>query len=164
MSEGWTPCVVALGTNLGDREELAARALADIRATEGFRVTAASSLHETIALHEAGPSTEAPRYLNQIVLLDSAWSPERTLALLFGIEHGHGRVRGSKRYADRTLDLDLIVYGDLESASPEVTLPHPRAHERRFVLEPWLEVDSTAHVPGKGAVVELLAALPLDTP
>jgi 2-amino-4-hydroxy-6-hydroxymethyldihydropteridine diphosphokinase len=159
---------VALGSNLGDREDLAQRALADIRATEGFVIRAASSVRETLALGVDGVDLEAPRYLNQVILLDSAWSPERTLGLLLGIEEVHGRVRGdqgdTKRYANRTLDLDLITYGDRVVQSASLSLPHPRAHERRFVLEPWNEVDPKAVLPGRGPVATLLGGLAPDAP
>jgi 2-amino-4-hydroxy-6-hydroxymethyldihydropteridine diphosphokinase len=164
MTDGWTPCVVALGSNLGDREDLAQRALADIRATEGFVFRAASSVRETLALGANGVDLEAPRYLNQVILLDSAWSPERTLGLLLGIEEAHGRVRGDQRYANRTLDLDLITYGDRVVQSASLSLPHPRAHERRFVLEPWNEVDPEAVLPGRGPVARLLSGLAPDAP
>ena len=156
----WVSCVVALGTNLGDREDIAFRALADIAATEGFRVTASSSLHETVALGPDGPNPDAPAYVNQVIALESGWSAEKTLALLLDIERHHGRERTGEKYADRTLDLDLIVYGDLRHDGPEVTTPHPRAHERRFVLEPWHEIDPDAVLPGKGAISDLLANLP----
>lgn len=164
MTDGWTSCVVALGSNLGDREDLAHSALADIRATEGFSVRAASSLVETIALGVDGADPDAPRYLNQVILLDSAWSAERTLGFLLDIEQAHGRVRGDERYANRTLDLDLITYGDLVSESEHLSVPHPRAHERRFVLEPWNEVDPGAVLPGRGLVATLLSDLASDTP
>ncbi|MEK9602306.1 MAG: 2-amino-4-hydroxy-6-hydroxymethyldihydropteridine diphosphokinase [Pontimonas sp.] len=156
----WVSCVVALGTNLGDREDIAFRALADIAATEGFRVTASSSLHETVALGPDGPNPDAPAYVNQVIALESGWSAEKTLALLLDIERRHGRERTGEKYADRTLDLDLIVYGDLRHDGPEVTTPHPRAHERRFVLKPWHEIDPDAVLPGKGAISDLLANLP----
>lgn len=156
----WVSCVVALGTNLGDREDIAFRALADIAATEGFRVTASSSLHETVALGPDGPNPDAPAYVNQVIALESGWSAEKTLALLLDIERRHGRERTGEKYADRTLDLDLILYGDLRHDGPEVTTPHPRAHERRFVLEPWHEIDPDAVLPGKGAISDLLANLP----
>jgi len=156
----WVSCVVALGTNLGDREDIAFRALADIAATEGFRVTASSSLHETVALGPDGPNPDAPAYVNQVIALESAWSVEKTLALLLDIERRHGRERTGEKYADRTLDLDLIIYGDLRHEGPDVTTPHPRAHERRFVLEPWHEINPDAVLPGKGAVSDLLADLP----
>jgi 2-amino-4-hydroxy-6-hydroxymethyldihydropteridine diphosphokinase len=156
----WVSCVVALGTNLGDREDIAFRALADIAATEGFRVTASSSLHETVALGPDGPNPDAPAYVNQVIALESGWSAQKTLALLLDIERRHGRERTGEKYADRTLDLDLIVYGDLRHDGPEVTTPHPRAHERRFVLDPWHEIDPDAVLPGKGAISDLLANLP----
>jgi len=156
----WVSCVVALGTNLGDREDIAFRALADIAATEGFRVTASSSLHETVALGPDGLNPDAPAYVNQVIALESAWSVEKTLVLLLDIERRHGRERTGEKYADRTLDLDLIVYGDLRHEGPDVTTPHPRAHERRFVLEPWNEINPDAVLPGKGAVSDLLADLP----
>ena len=162
-ADGWTPCVVALGTNQGDREETAFRALADLRAVEGFRITAQSSLHETVALTSEGFDPDAPGYINQIVLLDSAWSPEHTLARLWEVERAHGRVRTGERYADRTLDLDLIAYGELTMESETLTLPHPRAHERRFVVEPWHEVDPTATLPGQGPIAEILERIPRDS-
>ena len=156
----WTRCVVALGTNLGDRQDIAFRALADVAATEGFRVVASSSLHETVALTHNGFDSSAPGYLNQVMVLESAWSPQRTLDHLLAIETAHGRVREAGQYADRTLDLDLITYGDLIHHSESLTLPHPRAHQRRFVLEPWLEIDPQAIIPQKGGVAKLLGALP----
>ena len=125
---------------------------------------AASSVRETLALGVDGVDLEAPRYLNQVILLDSAWSPERTLGLLLGIEEAHGRVRGDQRYANRTLDLDLITYGDRVVQSASLSLPHPRAHERRFVLEPWNEVDPEAVLPGRGPVATLLGVLAPDAP
>ena len=125
---------------------------------------AASSVRETLALGVDGVDLEAPRYLNQVILLDSAWSPERTLGLLLGIEEAHGRVRGDQRYANRTLDLDLITYGDRVVQSASLSLPHPRAHERRFVLEPWNEVDPEAVLPGRGPVATLLGGLAPDAP
>jgi 2-amino-4-hydroxy-6-hydroxymethyldihydropteridine diphosphokinase len=160
----WVPCVVSLGTNLGDREDIAFRAQADIAATEGFRVTAASTVVETQALGPEGPNPSAPAYLNQIILLQSAWSATKTLGLLSDIEIRHGRERGPAQFADRTLDLDLILYGDRISDDAGVTTPHPRAHQRRFVLEPWLQVDMKAEIPGLGAVVRLLESLPPDSP
>lgn len=156
----WVRCVVALGTNLGNREDIAFRALADIAATEGFRVNAASSLHETVALGPDGPNPDAPAYVNQVILLQSAWSAEKTLEHLMDIERQHGRERNGEKYADRTLDLDLIVYGDRVSDDPRVTTPHPRAHERRFVLEPWHEIDPEAIIPGRGPISVVLDSLP----
>lgn len=164
MEGTWTPCVVALGTNLGDRHQIAFEGLADIRATEGFVVSSFSTLHETIALGSSGADETKPRYLNQIILLLSGWSATQTLDHLLAIENRHGRSRDGVLYADRTLDLDLITYGDHELAEPGLVVPHPRAHQRRFVLEPWLEADSSAVLPGLGPVASLLESLPADTP
>ena len=158
----WVACVVALGTNLGNREDIAFRALSDLAATEGFRVTASSSLYETVALGPDGPNPDAPPYVNQVILLQSAWSAEKTLEHLMDIERRHGRERTAEQYADRTLDLDLILYGNRVSDDPLVTTPHPRAHQRRFVLEPWQEIDPDATLPGHGPISQLIASLPPD--
>lgn len=162
--EGWTSAVIALGANEGDREQTLTQAVADLRATEGVVVKAVSDPVETVALTEKGYDPDAPRYLNQVVLASSAWPAEGLLTQLQAIERRHGRVRNGSRYAPRTLDLDLISYGDLVLDSESLILPHPRAHGRRFVLEPWLQVDPAAVLPGKGSVADLLAALPEDTP
>jgi len=160
----WTSCVVALGSNMGDRHQYLFEGLADIRATEGFQVTGSSSLHETIALTATGPDDQKPRYVNQVILLESAWSARKTLDHLLEIENRHGRARTGKLYADRTLDLDLIVFGAVVLEEPGLVLPHPRAHERRFVLEPWSEIDREAVLPGKGPIASLLGSLPADSP
>ena len=159
MSETWKPAVIALGTNQGDRHLLLQHAVSDLRATEGVRVIAESTPIETVALTESGYDENAPGYLNQVVLVESAWPAEHLLARLHEIEARHGRHRDGTRYAPRTLDLDIISYADQISDTPGLTLPHPRAHERVFVLAPWLEVDPHATLPGKGAVATLLAAL-----
>lgn len=164
MEGTWTPCVVALGTNLGDRHRVAFEGLADIRASEGFAVSSHSTLHETVALGASGADEAKPRYLNQIILLLSGWSATQTLRRLLAIENSHGRSRDGVAYADRTLDLDLITYGDHELSEPGLVVPHPRAHQRRFVLEPWLEVDPAAVLPGLGPVATLLEGLPADVP
>lgn len=159
MSEIWNPAVIALGTNQGDRHLLLEHAVSDLRATEGVRVIAESTPIETVALTESGYDDTAPAYLNQVVLIESAWPAEHLLARLHEIEARHGRHRDGTRYAPRTLDLDIITYADQVVDSPGLTLPHPRAHERVFVLAPWVEVDPHATLPGKGAVATLLAAL-----
>jgi len=164
MGGEWNRCVVALGANLGDRAHTAFEALADLRATEGFRVVGESSLRETVALTSSGPDSDAPGYLNQVILLDSAWSPEHTLQALLDIERAHGRQRTGQQYANRTLDLDLITYGDLTWNTPSLSVPHPRAHERRFVLEPWAEIEPEAVLRGHGPIASLLAALPDGSP
>lgn len=159
---GWHHVVVALGSNQGDREDTLFRALADIRATEGLVVTGMSRVHETVALTESGYDEQAPGYLNQVVVLMCAWPPEQLLTQLQAIEAQHGRTRTSTRYADRTLDIDIISFDDLVVSSDSLTLPHPRAHERSFVLGPWLEADPSASLPGHGPVAKLLKGLEQD--
>ena len=159
---GWHRAVVALGSNLGERDEELFRALADLKATEGIRVISQSSLHETVALTEAGYDESAPKYLNQVVIIDTVWEPRALLQIALGIEANHGRERTDERYASRTLDIDLIDYDGEVLESEGLTLPHLRAHERVFVLAPWAEVDADAAIPGKGKVSDLLGGLDKD--
>jgi len=155
----WTRAVLALGSNLGDTHEILFRAVADIRATEGIVVERQSSVHHTTALTSSGYDETKPRYANQVITIRTVWSPEKLLTQLQSIELRHGRTRSGDQYADRTLDIDIITYGDVERATETLTLPHPRAHERLFVLEPWLEIDRDAELPGKGTVEALVQSL-----
>ncbi|MEK9536130.1 MAG: 2-amino-4-hydroxy-6-hydroxymethyldihydropteridine diphosphokinase [Aquiluna sp.] len=156
---GWHRVVVALGSNMGERDDELFMAIADLRATEGVRIVAESSVHETVALTKDGYDEKAPKYLNQVVLIDTVWSPEDLLRIVLEVEARHGRVRSGERYESRTLDIDLIDYDNEPYAAEGLELPHPRAHERRFVLEPWSEVDPEAVIPGHGSVATLLAGL-----
>jgi len=156
---GWHRVVVALGSNIGERDDELFMAIADLRASEGVRVIAESSVHETIALTKEGYDQAAPKYLNQVVLIDTVWAPEDLLRIVMDIESRHGRVRSGERYEWRTLDIDLIDYDGAPYTAEGLELPHPRAHERRFVLEPWIEVDTDAVIPGKGSVAALLDGL-----
>lgn len=159
VESGWHRAVVALGSNLGERDEELFRALADLKATEGIRVIAQSSIHETVALTETGYDESVPKYLNQVVVIDTVWEPHALLQIALGIEAHHGRERTDERYASRTLDIDLIDYDGQVLESEGLTLPHPRAHERVFVLAPWAEIDADATIPGKGRVLDLLGGL-----
>jgi len=150
--------VIAIGSNLGDRLatfQSAVRALAE---ADGIEVTAISTPIESVALRHDGPDPSAPGYLNAVVLVRTTLRPRVLLALLHTIEDDNGRIR-DERWGDRTLDLDLIDFGGMQSSTEQLTLPHPRAHERAFVLGPWAEVAPEAVLPGKGRVVDLLAAL-----
>ncbi len=150
--------VVAIGANLGDTARVvddAVRALAALPLTGRVR---ASDAAETIAVRLDGPDPEAPRYRNAVALLETWLAPSVLLAELHRIEAEHGRVR-RERWGDRTLDLDLVAYGGVRSVEPALLLPHPRAHERRFVLEPWRQVDPDAQLPGAGPIGLLLARL-----
>ncbi len=122
-----------------------------------MRVTAASGIVETPALKLHGVDETAPSYLNAVVLARAALNPEELLAALHGIEARLGRVR-NEVWGDRTIDLDLIDFGALTRHTDEITLPHPRAWQRAFVLAPWLQVQPDAVLPGHGRVDALLAA------
>mgnify|MGYP001059730636 FL=1 len=157
-----TVAVVALGSNLGDRGttlENAVREIARLPLVDHVRV---SSTRETVALRPDGPDASAPAYLNAVALVSTRLAPSVLLAMLHRIEAEHGRERAEK-WGDRTLDLDLIAYGDVQSDDPNLTIPHPRAAERDFVLEPWLEADPDAVLVGRGPVRDLVAELRADT-
>ncbi len=147
--------VIALGSNLGDREEIIRDAVRDIDALDGVTVTAASGLVETLALKTDGIDASAPTYLNAVIVVRTTLTARELLTALNGIERAHGRTR-DVRWGDRTLDLDIITFGDDEIAEPDLIVPHPRAWERAFVLAPWLEVDPTAKIAGRGTVSVLL--------
>lgn len=149
--------VLALGSNLGDREQTIRAGVRDIAALDGVELTAASGLVETPALKPDGVDTDAPAYLNAVVMVETTLDPHDLLRALNGIERGHGRVR-DVRWGDRTLDIDIIEFGGLSLNSPDLTVPHPRAGIRAFVLAPWLQVQPDATLPGLGRIDQLLAA------
>lgn len=153
-----TEAVVALGSNLGDRGSLLDDALADLAALPLTDTVRASPPVETIAVTLDGEDMDAPRYLNAVALVRTRLAPTVLLAALHAIEARHGRER-RERWGDRTLDLDLIAYGAVTSTGARLTLPHPRAAEREFVLARWLAVDPDAELPGAGRVAELLDAV-----
>jgi 2-amino-4-hydroxy-6-hydroxymethyldihydropteridine diphosphokinase len=145
--------VVALGANIGSPREQMDVAIALLR--EATEVKAVSSYFVTKPV--GGP--EQPDYLNAVCILESELPALDLLAVLQGIEKSLGRER-DVRWGPRTIDLDLIQYGSLLSAAVELELPHPRAHERRFVLEPWREIEPDAILLTHGKISELLAQLP----
>ncbi|MBF4575077.1 2-amino-4-hydroxy-6-hydroxymethyldihydropteridine diphosphokinase [Frondihabitans sp. VKM Ac-2883] len=150
--------VVALGSNLGDRDATLRRAVSALRATPEVEVVAASVPIESVALTVDGLDESKPAYLNGAVLLATTLEPEALLDQLNRIENDEGRLR-VERWGDRTLDLDLLAYDDVVLDTERLTLPHPRAAERSFVLEPWLQVDPEAAIPGSGPIAPLLAQL-----
>ncbi len=150
--------VVAFGANLGDRETTIAQAAEELRAVPLVDDVRVAEPIESVAVKPSGPDAAAPAYLNTVALVRTRLSPSALLAHLHAIEAGHGRVR-VERWGDRTLDLDLIAYADVISDDPALTLPHPRAAERDFVLRPWIALDPAAVVPGVGRVADLLAGL-----
>ncbi|MFK3676763.1 2-amino-4-hydroxy-6-hydroxymethyldihydropteridine diphosphokinase [Microbacterium sp. NPDC090218] len=153
-----TVAVVALGANLGDRHETiraAAERIARLPLVSDVRL---SRLFETVALRIDGPDPDAPGYVNAVALVTTRLAPEILLGMLHAIEDENGRER-REQWGDRTLDLDLIAYGDVVSDEPRLQLPHPRAEERLFVLDPWLDVDPEAVLLGRGRVADLVAEL-----
>ncbi|WP_159501640.1 2-amino-4-hydroxy-6-hydroxymethyldihydropteridine diphosphokinase [Microbacterium sp. 18062] len=153
--------VIALGSNLGDRVAILREAVADLaRLPLTGHVRVAPAI-ESVAVRVDGPDAAAPAYLNTVALVATRLAPSVLLSYLHAIEDRHGRER-RERWGDRTLDLDLIAYGDLQSLSPRLVVPHPRAAERAFVLDPWLALDPDAELPGVGRVADLRARLEGD--
>ena len=150
---------VGLGANLGDREGTIRRAVTLLGEADGVDAVAVSTLRET---EPWGPVAQ-PSFLNGVVALETELGPRALLDLLLGIERRLGRVR-SERWGPRTIDLDLLLYGDTVVDEAGLTLPHPRLHERRFALEPLAELAPDAVVPGRGTVGELLRSLEAGEP
>jgi len=132
-----TRAYVGLGANLGDREATIRAALATLAEEDGIEVVAVSSLRET---EPVGVGAQ-PRYLNGVAELNTSLRPRALLDCLLATEQRFGRVRVPGEHGPRTLDLDLLLYGDEQIDEPGLTVPHPRLHEREFVLEPLAELD-----------------------
>lgn len=150
--------VLALGSNLGDREGSLAGAVRAIAELDGAQLTAVSPVYASDAVKPDGVDLAAPGYLNLVVSLRWAGEPLALLDAVNAIEDRYGRVR-DERWGDRTLDIDLIVVGALTIDDDRLTLPHPRAADRDFVLAPWFDIDPEAELPGRGRVRELLAVV-----
>ncbi|WP_435737050.1 2-amino-4-hydroxy-6-hydroxymethyldihydropteridine diphosphokinase [Cellulosimicrobium sp. PMB13] len=148
--------VLALGANLGDAQQTLRDAITDLDSISGLELTEVSPLARTAAV---GP--EQPDFLNAVVLARTRLSARDLLEACQAVERAHGRVR-HERWGPRTLDVDLIVYGSLTAVADDLELPHPRAHERAFVLEPWSQIDPGAVLPGLGGgpVAALAATAP----
>jgi dihydroneopterin aldolase/2-amino-4-hydroxy-6-hydroxymethyldihydropteridine diphosphokinase len=146
--------VLGLGSNLGARQQELQRAVDQLAATPGLRVTAVSPVYETDPV--GGP--EQPDFLNAVVLAITDLPPADLLGRAQAIEAAARRTR-EVRWGPRTLDVDIIAYGDQTRADPTLTLPHPRVRERAFVLAPWRDADPDAELPGYGPVAALLAAV-----
>ena len=145
--------VIALGANIGDPKAQMDLAVAMLR--EATEVISVSEYFSTKPVSDI----EQPDYLNAVCIVESELPAMGLLSLLHGIEKALGRQRLEK-WGPRTIDLDLIQYGSLLSSADELKLPHPRAHERRFVLEPWVSIDPEAILLTHGKISELLVQLP----
>ncbi len=149
-----TRAAVALGSNLDGPKARVRRAFAQIGALPGTRLLARSSLWRTAPIGYA----DQPEFVNACVLVETTLAPAALLSALLDIERAHGRVRDVPN-GPRTLDLDIVLYGDLVVAEPGLAVPHPRAHERAFVLEPLLEVWPDAVLPGRGPAAAFRGAV-----
>jgi 2-amino-4-hydroxy-6-hydroxymethyldihydropteridine diphosphokinase len=141
---------VGLGSNVGDRRATLERALELLR--ERVDVRAVSSVRET----EPWGVVDQPMFLNAAAEIETELTPRDLLDVLLEVERRLGRTREGPRYGPRTIDLDLLLYGDDVVDEPGLAVPHARLHERTFVLEPLAELDPTLVVPGQGPVVDLL--------
>ncbi len=148
--------VIALGSNLGNRLEILQSAVDALADTPGLRVKAVSPVYETEPWG-VDPGSQ-PAYFNAVVLVRTTLPPGSLLERGHAIEEALERVR-DERWGPRTIDVDIVSYQDVVSDDPRLTLPHPRVHERAFVLAPWHDVDADAEVPGRGPVDGLLASV-----
>ncbi|WP_171166494.1 2-amino-4-hydroxy-6-hydroxymethyldihydropteridine diphosphokinase [Streptomyces sp. I05A-00742] len=148
--------VLSLGSNLGNRLETLQGAIDALEDTPGLRVKAVSPVYETEPWG-VDPGSQ-PTYFNAVVLVKTTLPPASLLERGHAIEEAFERVR-DERWGPRTIDVDIVTYQDVISDDPLLTLPHPRAHERAFVLVPWYDVDPEAVVPGRGPVADLLAGI-----
>ena len=155
MTGGMRPirqAVLAIGSNLGDRIDKLQGAVSALEDTPEVTIVAISSVYET---EPVGSPDGSGKFLNAVVLIDTTLTVHTLLDRALAIEDAFGRER-SEPGAPRTLDVDVIVVGNRVAEDEQLVLPHPRAHERGFVLVPWLEIDPEGEIPGKGFVADLI--------
>jgi 2-amino-4-hydroxy-6-hydroxymethyldihydropteridine diphosphokinase len=148
--------VISLGSNLGNRLETLQGAVDALEDTPGVRIKAVSPVYETEPWG-VEPGSQ-PSYFNAVVLLKTTLPPSSLLERAHAVEEAFHRAR-DERWGARTLDVDIVAYADVVDDDPHLTLPHPRAHQRAFVLAPWYDVEPEAQLPGHGAVAALLDTL-----
>ena len=151
-------CVLAIGSNLGDRINYLQGAVSSLADTPEVWLTAVSPVYESEPVDTPDGSED---FLNAVVLADTTLSARTLLDRALAIEDAYGRERG-ERGAPRTLDVDLIVVGDRRANEEDLVLPHPKAHERSFVLAPWNDIEADAELLDQGLVAELLAKASSD--
>jgi len=147
-------CVIAIGSNLGERLNNLQGAVSSLADTPEVWVTAVSPVYETAPVDAPDGSRD---FLNAVILADTTLSARTLLERALAVEDAYGRERTTERHAPRTLDVDLIVVGDRRAHDEDLVLPHPKAHERAFVLAPWNDVEPDAELVDQGPVAELLA-------
>jgi 2-amino-4-hydroxy-6-hydroxymethyldihydropteridine diphosphokinase len=150
-----TRAYVGLGSNVGDREAMLRAAVVALEGDPAIEVVAVSGFRET----DPVGYLDQPRFLNGAAAVETDLSPRELLERLLAVERGLGRVREGPAQGPRTIDLDLLVYGDEVVDAPGLVVPHPRLHERRFALEPLAELAPDLEIPGHGPVQALLAGL-----
>jgi 2-amino-4-hydroxy-6-hydroxymethyldihydropteridine diphosphokinase len=150
--------VLALGSNLGERFNNLQGAVSTLADTPEVVVVGVSPVYET---KPVGGPEDARDFLNAVVAIDTTLSAHTLLERCLAVEDAFDRERG-ERNAPRTLDVDLIVLGERLADDEDLRLPHPRAHERAFVLKPWSDIEPDAEIPGQGRVMDLLGKLDLD--
>ncbi|KAB1142198.1 2-amino-4-hydroxy-6-hydroxymethyldihydropteridine diphosphokinase [Streptomyces luteolifulvus] len=151
--------VISLGSNLGNRLENLQGAVDALEDTPGVRIKAVSPVYETEPWG-VEPGSQ-PSYYNAVVILKTTLPPSSLLERAHAVEEAFNRVR-DERWGPRTLDVDIVAYADVVTDDPHLTLPHPRAHERAFVLAPWHDVEPEAQLPGRGPVAALLGTVTRD--
>jgi 2-amino-4-hydroxy-6-hydroxymethyldihydropteridine diphosphokinase len=151
--------VISIGANLGNRLETLQGAIDALEDTPGVRIKAVSPVYETVPWG-VDPDSQ-PSYFNAVVVLKTTLPPSSLLERAHAVEEAFHRVR-EEHWGARTIDGDIVAYADVVSDDPVLTLPHPRAHERAFVLAPWHDVEPEAQLPGRGAVAALLDAVTRD--
>lgn len=155
--------VLSLGSNLGDRLDNLQEAVDALFDAPGLTFVALSPVYETAPY--GGPGGGIPEqgdYLNAVLVADTRLAPETLLERVLNIENSMQRVR-EVRWGPRTLDIDIVLFGNVTSDDPRLTLPHPRAHERAFVLVPWADIEPDVLLPGHGRVADLAAAALRDS-
>lgn len=150
-----TLAYIGLGANLGDREAMLGSALEQLAREPGIEVAAVSSFRAT----DPVGYLDQPRFLNAVAALETELPARELLDRLLAVERRLGRTREGPRFGPRTIDLDLLLYGDSVIDEPGLEVPHARLHERLFALEPLLELDPALELPGRGPVVEIVRGL-----
>jgi 2-amino-4-hydroxy-6-hydroxymethyldihydropteridine diphosphokinase len=150
-----TRVYVGLGTNLGDREAMLRSALEQLGSEPDIDVTSVSRFRDTAPVG----IVDQPRFLNAAAAIETTLSARELLDRLLGIEQRLGRAREGPRFGPRTIDLDLLLYGDVRIDEPGLQVPHPRLHQRLFALEPLRDLDADLVVPGHGPLADLVAGL-----
>jgi 2-amino-4-hydroxy-6-hydroxymethyldihydropteridine diphosphokinase len=146
---------VGFGANLGNREQTIRRAVDALGRRPGVEVLAVSAFRET----DPVGFTDQPPFLNGAAVVETDLEPRALLDALLAVERELGRTRDGPRFGPRTIDLDLLVFGNREVSEPGLTVPHPRLAERAFALEPLVELDPELEIPGRGRVADLLRGL-----